>query len=118
MARSVEEWVGKDDDAMPPPRVRIRIFDTHGGKCRICGRLIRGGEYWQQGHIVALCNGGPNRESNMSPECRTCCYAKTAEDIAEKSKVARIRSKHLGVKTKKPWPKRLNPWGTKKPPVP
>jgi 5-methylcytosine-specific restriction endonuclease McrA len=93
--RSVEEWIGKTDDAMPPPRVRIRIFDTAQGRCRICGRKIGAGEYWQQGHIIALCNGGENREQNMAPECRNCCYGKTAADVAEKSAVYQKRVKHI-----------------------
>lgn len=101
MVRSVDEWVGATDDAVPPPRVRIRVFDTNKGCCHICGRRIAGGEYWQADHVIALCNGGANRESNLKPACRNCCYAKTAEDVAEKSKVARIRKKHLGVKASK-----------------
>ncbi len=93
--RSCEEWIGASDDAVPPPRVRIRVFDIHGGKCHVCGRLIHAGEYWQQDHVIALCNGGENRESNLAPACRNCCYVKTAEDVAEKSDVADKRKKHI-----------------------
>ncbi len=39
-------------------------------------------------------------ESNLAPACRNCCYGKTAEDVAEKSMVARKRQKHLGIKPK------------------
>jgi len=95
MSRSVDEWEGKNDDAVPPPRVRIRVFEAHGGRCYICGRPIRAGEYWQADHVIALINGGKNAESNLKPACRNCCYAKTAEDQAEKSDVADKRKKHL-----------------------
>jgi 5-methylcytosine-specific restriction endonuclease McrA len=93
--RSTEEWIGKNDDQTPPPRVRIRVFDSAGGKCHLCGRKISAGEYWQCDHVIALCNGGINRESNLLPACRNCCYRKTGEDIAEKSAIAEKRKKHL-----------------------
>lgn len=104
MTRSTDEWIGKDDNIIPPPRVRLRIFDAAGGKCHCCGRKIMAGEYWQQDHIIALCNGGANRESNLAPACRNCCYAKTAEDIAEKAEVAATRKAHV-------LPKPLSTWG-------
>lgn len=105
MSRSVEVWHGATDDTVPPPRVRLRIFDRYRGKCHICSAKIVPGSYWQNDHVVALINGGENRETNLAPACRNCCYAKTAEDVAEKSKVNRIRSKHLGIKPKRPWSK-------------
>ncbi len=49
-------------------------------------------------HKTALCNGGENREGNLFPALRSKHRLKTAADVAEKSKVARIRSKHLGIK--------------------
>jgi 5-methylcytosine-specific restriction endonuclease McrA len=105
MPRSVEEWVGKTDDAMPPPRVRMRALDANDFRCHCCGRVIRPGEYWQLDHVVALINGGQNRESNLRPICRDCCYAKTALDVAKKAKVARVRQKHYGLKKpKRPMP--------------
>lgn len=99
--RSTEEWIGKDDDQVPPPRVRLRVFDRAGGKCHLCQRKIPAGEYWQCDHLVALCNGGSNREFNLFPACRNCCYRKTAEDIAEKAIINRKRQKHLGISSAK-----------------
>jgi len=95
MGRATDEWIGKNDDSVPPPRVRLRVFDTARGCCHLCGRKIGGGEYWQCDHVVALCNGGANAESNLKPACRNCCHTKTAADVAEKSKVASMRKKHL-----------------------
>jgi 5-methylcytosine-specific restriction endonuclease McrA len=114
MARTNDEWIGKTDDTAIPPRVRLRVFDRCGGRCYICTRKIMASDYWQCDHVVALCNGGKNVESNLAPACRNCCYDKTANDLAEKSAVARKRSKYLGVKPKgrgfpKP-PPGYNPW--------
>lgn len=95
MSRSVEEWIGRDDDAVPPPRVRLRIWDAFGGQCYLCRHKIRAGEYWQCDHVTALINGGANRESNLAPACRNCCYRKTAEDMSEKSDIADKRKKHI-----------------------
>ena len=95
MARTVEEWIGKNDDQVPPPRVRVRVFDNALGRCHLCGRKISAGEYWQCDHVVALVNGGENRERNLGPACRNCCYTKTAEDLAEKSDSAQKRKKHI-----------------------
>jgi 5-methylcytosine-specific restriction protein A len=101
MSRAVPEWVGKTDDAAIPPRVRIRVFDAHGGRCHISGRIIRAGEPWDCDHIVALVNGGEHRESNLAPALRDKHREKTKEDVAEKSRVGRKKSKSLGVKSKR-----------------
>ena len=101
--RSVDEWRGASDDTVPPPRVRIRVFEQSRGCCYICGRRIGVGEYWQADHVIALCNGGANREANLKAACRNCCYKKTAEDSAEKSEIARIAKKHILPKPKSTW---------------
>jgi len=97
MTRSVDEWIGKTDDTPIPPRVRLRVFEAHGGKCYLSGRKILAGEPWQVDHVIALINGGENRESNLAPILTAKHKEKTRDDVAEKSKVARIRAKHLGV---------------------
>lgn len=96
MSRSVDEWIGKNDDAMPPPRVRLRIFDAHGGVCHISKRKIRAGELWDLDHVIALCNGGENRESNLAPALRDKHREKTADDVKQRAKDDRVRAKHLG----------------------
>lgn len=104
MARSTDEWIGKNDNTPIPARVRVRVFDSAGGCCYICRRKISAGEYWQADHVIALVNGGSNRESNLSPACGNCCYRKSADDVAEKSKVYKKRSKHLGIRKKSRFP--------------
>lgn len=106
--RTVDEWIGQSDDEAVPPRVRVRTFDRHHGKCHRCSRRIWPGERWTLEHLKALCNGGDNRESNLTVTCSWCLPDKNAEDVAEKSSVYRIRAKHLGVELKK---KRRFGWG-------
>ncbi len=43
MPRKVKEWIGKTDDTMPPPSVRLRIFEKHGGRCRLTDKKILAG---------------------------------------------------------------------------
>lgn len=98
MSRSVPEWIGRTDDTPVPQRVRLRVFDAKGGLCHKCRRKIRAGEPWTCEHVKAVINGGPNRESALDLTCSNCLVPKNNADVAEKSKVYAIRSKHLGIK--------------------
>lgn len=96
--RTTEEWVGKNDDAKVPDRVRLRIFLRHDGICHISGRRIQPGDAWDLEHVLALCNGGLHAEHNLRPALRGPHRTKTAIDVAEKAKNDRIRKRHLGIK--------------------
>jgi 5-methylcytosine-specific restriction enzyme A len=98
MSRATKEWVGKTPDSKIPPRVRLRIFEAHGGVCHLSGRKIAAGELWDIDHIIALINGGLHRESNLAPALRDKHREKTADDVAEKAKVARKAKANLGLK--------------------
>lgn len=100
MSRSTEEWIGTTDDSAIPPRVRMRVWERAAGKCQGCTRKLRPGEDWQADHVIALINGGANRESNLRLLCDWCHKAKTAQDVAQKAEAARIRAKHVGIKKK------------------
>lgn len=102
--RAVPEWIGDTPDTTVPPRVRQRVWLRCNGKCQICTRKIMAGETWINDHIRAIINGGENRESNLQVICTWCDRkVKTPADVKEKSKVARVRAAHLGIKEKKPW---------------
>ena len=102
MSRSVPEWIGKTDDAMPPPHVRLRILRRHNHRCHWTGLEIRAGDNWTPDHIIALCNGGRNVESNLAPILRGKPHAeKTAQDVAIKAKTDRMAKKHFGLKPKR-----------------
>jgi 5-methylcytosine-specific restriction protein A len=98
VARSVKEWIGKTDDAPFPPRVRLRILDRFAGNCASCGKHIVG--RFTCDHIVALINGGENRESNGQPLCRDCTKLKDKADVSVKSKTAAVRKARHGLKGK------------------
>ena len=95
--RSLPEWIGATPDTPIPPRVKLRVFERHGGVCYLSGRKIRAGEAWEADHVIAIINGGENRERNLAPALKAAHREKTDADLAEKSKVARIRAKHLGI---------------------
>jgi 5-methylcytosine-specific restriction enzyme A len=97
MSRELPEWIAKSDDEKIPPRVKLRIFERARGRCHISGRSIRAGEAWDADHVIALCNGGEHRESNLAPALADKHREKTKADVAEKADVYRIRAKHLGL---------------------
>ncbi len=101
MSRSAPEWIAKRDDDAIPPRVKLRVFEREGGRCHISKRLIRAGEAWECDHIIALCNGGEHRETNLAPALADKHREKTKADVAEKATVYRKRAKHLGLKPAK-----------------
>lgn len=112
MTRSVEEWIGATPDTPVPPRVRLRMLEAKKHRCHKCTRKILVGEEWTCEHLIALINGGQNREKNLDVTCCNCLPAKNAADVAEKAMIYRKRAKHLGIKPHKPsWPKPLDPWG-------
>lgn len=104
MTRTVAEWIGKTDDSTPPPRVRLRVWERCGGRCHKCSRKILTGEKWVLEHLQALINGGENREGNLGLTCCNCLPGKNAADVAQKSKTATIRKKHLGIRKPKSRP--------------
>jgi 5-methylcytosine-specific restriction enzyme A len=98
MSRPVAYWVATRDDAPIPPRVRLRVFERHDGRCACCGRKILAGERWECDHTVALINGGTHSEGNLQPLLTAHHREKTKADVALKSKVSRVRAKHVGIK--------------------
>jgi 5-methylcytosine-specific restriction endonuclease McrA len=97
MARAVASWIGKTDDTPIPPRVKLRVFESAKGICHICQRVIQAGERWDAEHVIAIINGGANAEVNLLPAHKACHPTKTAADLKEKSKVAAVRKKHIGI---------------------
>lgn len=76
------------------------MFDKRNGRCHRCTRKIQAGESWTCEHIVALINGGLNRESNLGLTCGWCLPLKNAQDVSEKSKVYRVKKRHRGLRKK------------------
>ena len=99
--RTPPEWIGKTPDEAVPPRVRVRVFERAAGKCAGCTRKLTARDKWQADHVLAVINGGANRERNLQLLCSWCHKLKTAEDVAEKALVYRKKSKHLGADRKR-----------------
>lgn len=65
-------------------KILVRLIAAQGGKCAICGRELPPLRYSEDAphrnqrrdptidHIVPLCCGGPNLQSNMQAVCREC----------------------------------------------
>lgn len=104
--RQVEEWIGKTDDSAIPPRVRLRVFEKHKGRCGLTNRMIRPGDKWDLDHIVALALGGQHRESNLVPVLRDAHKIKTASDVKQKAKNDRVRKRHIGIQK----PRTIRKW--------
>lgn len=107
MARSVEEWVGKNDDSAIPERVLERLWKACEGKCQGCG-LSLVDQDWDADHKIALVNWvatpeAPhgNRESNVWLLGVKCCHRpKTKEDVRIKHRTSRVVRRHAGIKRK------------------
>lgn len=98
MTRKLPEWTGKTPDTRVPEHVKVRVFSKYEGFCHWTGWKIMPGDDWDTDHIIALINGGENRESNLAPILRGKAHKeKTAQDVAIKSKTYRMRAKHLGL---------------------
>lgn len=97
--RRVTEWIGSTPDSKIPDRVRLRVAERDGWICQCgCGRAILPWDKWETDHTRALVNGGENRESNLRTLLLQCHQLKTAQDIAEKSKVYRVKRRHRGLR--------------------
>ena len=101
MSRSLDEWVGKSDDTLVPPRVKLRVWDRSQGKCEVCTRKLHNGDRWECDHIIALINGGANAENNLRVCCAWCHKRKSAEDVAQKSFEYKRKSRNAGIKRRK-----------------
>lgn len=100
MARSVPEWIGKNDDAVPPRTVRARVFRAYDGRCYLTGRKIAAGEAWDLEHKRPLSMARPgenlNRESNLAPALKAPHREKTAQEANDRAKADRLHAKHHG----------------------
>ncbi|MEM9765073.1 MAG: HNH endonuclease signature motif containing protein, partial [Pseudomonadota bacterium] len=85
-------------DAKVPDRVRLRVFERHGGRCHLSGRKIAGGDAWDLDHVTPLEDGGEHRERNLAPALRTEHRKKTADENTQRARERRLRKKHIGIK--------------------
>ena len=101
MTRATDEWIAKHDDEKIPARVQLRVWARCNGTCYLTKIKIRPGMAYQIDHIIALCNGGSHRESNLAIVLSEAHKRKTADDVRLRAKIDRIRKKHAGIETRK-----------------
>lgn len=81
---------------------RLAVFESHGGKCHLCGEKIDGTkERWDLEHLIPLAIGGEDIESNVAPAHVSCHKVKTVVDAGNIAKANRIRAKHQGAHVSK-----------------
>ncbi|WP_117196420.1 HNH endonuclease [Rhizobium terrae] len=98
MSRSVPEWVAKHDDQKVPDRVKVRILERENFTCHLTGAKIDPlRDEFDFDHKVSLILGGEHRETNLFPALRSAHRKKTAVEMSVKSKIARVKKKHLGI---------------------
>lgn len=100
MSRTVPEWIGKNDDAVPPRSVRARVFRAYDGRCYLTGAKIAAGDEWDLEHVKPLAMARPgetlNRESNLAPALKAPHREKTAREATDRAKADRCHAKHFG----------------------
>ena len=102
MPRSVKEWIGRSDDAMPPRSVFDRIWEKQDGKDAITGVAFQPGDKVIRDHIVPLADGGENRESNLQLILLDTHKPKTAAEATQRAETRRLHEKHRGYVRKQP----------------
>jgi 5-methylcytosine-specific restriction protein A len=96
MTRAVPEWIAKNDDAKIPDRVKVRILERENFICHLTGlRIDPLRDEYDFDHKVSLILGGEHRESNLFPALREAHRKKTAIEVGIKSKIAKVKKKHL-----------------------
>ena len=97
MPRTVKEWIGRNDDAMPSKLVRGRISARTNDCCAKCGKPFGPTNRANCDHIVALADGGENRETNLQMLCNWCHVEKTSAEATSRKKARNVKAKHLGL---------------------
>lgn len=96
MSRSTPEWIAKNDDSKIPDRVKVRILERENFICHLTGAKIDPvRDQFDFDHKVSLILGGAHRETNLFPALREAHRKKTAVEVGIKSKIAKVKKKHL-----------------------
>ncbi|MCA0032702.1 HNH endonuclease [Mesorhizobium sp. B263B2A] len=97
MARTVTEWIGKNDDARPPKSCQLRILDRQDNKCALSGHVFVPGDKIEFDHIVPLWLHGENREKNLHAVLGEPHKRKTKAEAAVRAKINRQTARNLGI---------------------
>jgi len=95
MARTVDEWIGRNDNAMPTTACKLRILDRQQNRCALTGREFRPGDIIEFDHKTPLWLGGENREDNLQAVLGEAHKRKTQAEATVRAKVKARKAKHL-----------------------
>lgn len=104
MARTVPEWRGRTDDAMPGQIVSLRIWERCRGRCAHCDKKLTPADKPARDHIVPLIDGGENVEGNLQYLCGLCHAKKTSAESTDRAKVRSMKAKHIGLRKPSTFP--------------
>jgi 5-methylcytosine-specific restriction protein A len=101
----LKEWVGKSAEAMPGQTVLLRLYAKQNGICACgCGQVMNlNRDKVDCDHIVALIDGGENRENNLQLLLHACHKAKTSAEASARSEERRHKSKAFTALRKPQW---------------
>jgi 5-methylcytosine-specific restriction protein A len=93
--RTVAEWVGKRPESMPGTLVLLRLYSRQNGLCACgCGHVMSfERDRIDRDHVVALKDGGENREANLQLLLRECHLAKTIGENVARGEANRHKAK-------------------------
>lgn len=78
---------------------RLRIYESTGGHCVLCGQMIYGyREKWIVEHKIALGLGGEDTDENCGPAHEICRREKDKDDVKAIAKAKRVKAKHIGAR--------------------
>lgn len=97
MTRSVPEWIGRTDDAMPTKAVFDRLWAKQDGKDAITGKPFTPADGKpHRDHIIPLADGGENRESNLQLIAVKTHRLKTAREAMARAEQRQTMRAHRG----------------------
>ena len=91
-------------------KIKQQAWERCAGKCEKCGKHLTAGDIFYD-HVQADGLGGEPSLQNCQVLCKADHHEKTVtQDTPAMIKADNIRKKHLGIKSKRPWPKPRDPW--------
>lgn len=67
-------------------QTRLRIFTEHNYTCAGCGQVTAALEL---DHVIPLCRGGSDADSNLQPLCAAVCHPKKSKQEGQVTIVCR-----------------------------
>lgn len=110
MPRTVPEWQGSSDNAMPGIHVLLRLYAKQNGLCACgCGRVMNfDRDQIDCDHIVPLRDGGENVERNLQLMLAEHHRVKTAVENIARGKERRHKAKAFTTMRKPGFPTNRN----------